>query len=72
MLSPYIYLTHSALILAASILDKKDIYDNNKIHTIPIEMERELISKFRKQVCSDSKNTIFINKILKQKLGREI
>lgn len=71
MLSPYIYLTHSALLECAVKLDKGGDFSTKTVNIIEKDREKEIISSFRKSIKSANKNAMFINTILNAKLGNK-
>lgn len=72
MLSPYIYLTHSALLECAVKIDNnKGDFSTTNINIIKKEREKELISSFRKELKSASNNTKFINAVLNTQFGKK-
>lgn len=71
MLSPYIYLTHSALLECAVRLDNGDNFSTKTVNIIEKDREKEIISSFRRSIKSENKNAKFINAILNTKLGNK-
>lgn len=71
LLSPYIYLTHSALLEGAVLLDRKEALKTNEINILSKNQEKLLIANFRNMLKNKNKNSVFVDRFLLSGLGRE-
>lgn len=70
LLSPYIYLTHSALLKSAVEIDRSKGLKTSEINVLSEASEKKLIGDFRRTLSDENKNSAFINKFLLSGLGR--
>lgn len=70
MLSPYIYLTHSALLLCAVKLNQKNDFNPAQITSLLPQEENKLIHNFRASMKNKNVNSVFVNRILTSNLSR--
>lgn len=70
LLSPYIYLTHSALVKSAVEIDCGKNLKTAEINVLSEASEQQLIGDFRKSLRHENKNSAFINKFILSGLGR--
>lgn len=72
MLSPYIYLTFSALLKCALNLEKGDVNLGRNINVLSTQEEQCLISDFllATKGKGDNKNDLFIQQVRKSKIWR--
>lgn len=71
MLAPYIYLTHSGLILCCTKLDNGDINTLSEVNVLNLQEEKQLISSFHDFMDPNNENSKFIEKIISNNLDRK-
>lgn len=72
MLSPYIYLTFSALLKCVSSLEKESSIVKTQVNVLSEKEERKIIYDFLSAIKSDSanENDLFIEQVRKSKIWK--
>lgn len=69
ILSPYIYLTHSALIESAAQIDTGKDLKTTEINMLDKDREQKIITDFRCGLKNPNKNSLFINRFIASKIA---